>query len=328
MSNHASIAHLWASRKKGYGKSGNVEFHGDTIYSYGWWPMAKWHTAADGTEYVIMPDKPYSNNTAKQMNHVSNAIPDNVPVYYSSMYDTAYYSSRRTPRLEPDTVLPYMLEKITDKYNTAFNMRSYSSETAAMPEQWMNETNMIRAAAKDFCNRTGIPWLEDIDIYVISEYELKILNNMVEPIRKRMEERIAIREERERQIALAYDDAVIKFFMTPIEAAKSWMRNEFDQKWFNVPHDHEYYKLTKNDKLMCRAATAMRIEGNNVVTNLNASVPVESAKRLWNIMKANRPVHGEEVGHYVVRSWNGELVIGCHHIPREIVEYFVDLYNW
>lgn len=336
MRNHASIAHKWASRQKERGATGNVSFEGDTIYSYGWWPMAKWHTAADGTEYVIMVKKPYSTSTANHMSYVRAAIPNHVPVYYSSSYDTSYYSMRRYPRLEPDVVLPHLLTEITDRYNKAFNMRMYSSERAAMPEQWMHATYNIWARAKDFCKMTGIPWLDDIDKYVISEYELKILNRMVEPVRQKVQERINAREERLRQIKKAHADALTRFGMSPIELAKKWMRGEmqnasyggFMQPIIDVPHEHAYYKLTGIEKIRQTMATAMRIEGAYVVTNLSASVPVESAKRLWNIMKANQPVHGEAVGDYRVVRWNGELVIGCHHIKREVVEYFVELYNW
>jgi hypothetical protein len=335
MSSHASVAHKWASRKKLSGKSGNISFIGDTIYSYHWWPMAKWHTATDGTAYVIMVDKPYGNSTAKHISCVRRAIPNDVLVYYSSSYDTAYFSSRRTPRLEPDTVLPYMLERITDAYNNAFNMRLYSSERSRMPEQWMEETESIKARAMKFCAMTGLPWLDDIDKYVISSYELRLLKRMVEPIEAKVQERIKNREEKERQIDEAYIDALSRYGLSYIEAAKAWMRKEkvcgyggFMNATINVPHSHPYYKLTKKDKLTQTMATAMRIEDNYVVTNRHASVPVESARRLWNIMKANRPVHGELVGDYTVRSWNGELVIGCHHIPREIVEYFVELNNW
>lgn len=329
---HASVCHRWASRKHESGRSGNISFRGDTIYSYHWWPMGKWHTAPDGTQYVIMPDVPYSSSTGRQMDHVYTALPRNTPVYRSRMYTQSYYSGSRRPVLEPEAVLPQFLEEIKKVYDNAFNMRMYSSERANTPVHWQFMSEAVHKRASEFCKMTGVPWLEDIDIYVISDYEREMLERMVEPIKAKVLERIAKREEKERLVAEAYEDVLAKYGLSPIEAAKAWMRGDVQSSrtsaYIQVPHDHPYYKLIGVEKIRQTMATAMRIEGAYVVTNLSASVPVESAKRLWNIMKANQSVNGEAVGDYRVIKWNGELVIGCHHIPREIVEYFVELNNW
>jgi hypothetical protein len=179
-----------------------------------------------------------------------------------------------------------------------------------------------------------LPWNEDADKYLISDHEVRVMEVMLMPYRERINERMAERERKQRLIDAAFVEAQRKYLVDPVEYSKMWMRGEvklshmYVAGYIDLPDDDEYRILTGNDSIRQSMTTAMRIEGDEVVTNRHASVPVSSARRLWNIMKTGRPVHGVEVGLYTVRSWNGELVIGCHHIPREIVEYFVELYNW
>jgi hypothetical protein len=330
-----SLTHLWASRKKEYGKSGNVEFRGDTIYSYGWWPMAKWHYAKGDVPYIIMTNWSYSSSTGKHLSHVRSAIPGDVHVFYSGEVETSYATYRRSPDLTPRAAMKTMLQNMANYYTDFFNPKKYLSERSVLPLARQQHSKAIYNHLKILCDFADLPWNEDADKYLISDHEVRIMEVMLMPYRQRINERMAERERKQKLIDAAFVEAQRKYLVDPVEQAKRWMRGEVSLAFIygygsrvDLPEDDQYRILTGNETMRQDMATAMRIEGDHVVTNHRASVPLSSAHRLWNIMKTGRPVHGVEVGLYTVRSWNGELVIGCHRIPREIVEYFVELYNW
>lgn len=69
----AECAHIWASRSQDEGRSGNVSFRGDSIYSYRWWEMARF-IEVKGQTIVLMRNWSYSSNTSKHMNYVLQAL--------------------------------------------------------------------------------------------------------------------------------------------------------------------------------------------------------------------------------------------------------------
>jgi len=69
--NHQEVCHKWASRSQDEGRSGNISFKGDQIYSYGWWPMARFY----GEDVVFIRDASYSNSTSSHQSLMSCAIP-------------------------------------------------------------------------------------------------------------------------------------------------------------------------------------------------------------------------------------------------------------
>src|SRR5690554_4601425 len=71
--NNAECAHVWASRNQGDGRAGNVNFIGDSIYSYRWWEMARF-MEIKGETIVLMRNWSYSSNTSKHMNYVIGAL--------------------------------------------------------------------------------------------------------------------------------------------------------------------------------------------------------------------------------------------------------------
>jgi hypothetical protein len=325
-----SVAHRWASQQKDYGKSGNIHFQSGVIYSYGWWPMAKWHYGLDGTPYIIMAVWTYSRGTSKHMGAVRGAIPNDVKVYYSNEVETQYYSYKRSPVLSPKAVIKTMLEDMAKSYEEFFNKRSYVSGRSVLPEDRMRYSTHAHSRAKEFCKLTGLAWDEDFDKYLISQSEADLMNRMIASVIEAREERERVQREYDLLVESELRIAMSKYLIDPMEAAKRWMRGEYtrDDSYYDLPDDDPYRRLTNTKRIYQGMETAMRIEDDRVVTSRNADVPVREAKILWERMKAGKPVHGEKVGYYTVTSWNGELVIGCHHIKREVVDYFVELYNW
>jgi hypothetical protein len=68
-SNHSEVCKAWAKQDRSYGKAGNISFEWDTIYSYGWWPMAR----IDGDIALFRAER-YSQSTCQHQGHVWQAV--------------------------------------------------------------------------------------------------------------------------------------------------------------------------------------------------------------------------------------------------------------
>jgi hypothetical protein len=330
---HADICHQWASRKKESATYGNIHFKDGVIYSYGWYPMAKWCEDAKGNPYVIMTTHTYSNSTARHIGYVKGAIPRDVPVYYTHLTNSNYWNPyRHTPDLTPKSVELYGLDNMKRFYNDTFEKKTYRYNPLTPDERLVNSIHLHEDAQR-FANFAGLTWNEDFDVYVLNEHDVKTAWNIARPVIEEQQERKRLREEKELKIKEAYERAVAKYCKDPFEMACSWIKGELNpfgnySKAVEIPDDDEWVKLTGNNKIYSKIDTAMRIQGDDVVTSLGARVPVTDAHKLWEAIKRGHQIRGMQVGLYTVISMNGELVIGCHHISRRVINFFVEYYNW
>lgn len=329
--NHSEVCHMWASREVESGKSGNISFSNGEILSYHWWPMAKWFEDKDGNPYIIMTSQNYSSSTGKHLSHLRRAIPRHIPVFYTGEIVRSY-SGGWYPDLSNKSVLKTMLIDIEQRYNVFFVMHSHDLiET----NRQILSNKTLYDQAKQFCKTTNTPWNQDFDKYLLSESEINIVERMLVPYQKEMELRRTKAEAMKEIIEAAKERVYAKFGSDEMEMAKLWIREGGERarrSWWgekiNLPQDDPDVKASKLKFIVRSMETAMRIEGDYVVTNHSARVSVAAAKRLWGMMKNQEPIIGEKVDMYTVVKNNGELVIGCHHIKREIVNYFVEYYNW
>jgi len=322
---HSEVAHQWASREIESASCSNMSFKNGIIYSYDWWPMAKFCKTEDGKEYVIMTSWSYSSSTSKHINHVKYAIPRNVPVYYSNERNSVYYGSRE-PILDDKSVLATMLNNIIFSYNRYMLPKThgrYNSEELVIA----NYTLYNEAVA--FSKMSNLPWNQDFDKYKISDHEIRIMQILATPVIKKREEIIVNKLEKERLRNEAYDRLMLKYGKNPMQMAKDWIeRKSNNREWIEIPQDDPDAKLLGKVRLFQESETAMRIEYDQIVTNKGATISLNSGKRLWDMMKNNQSIIGEKCDIYTVLKNNGELVIGCHHIKREIIDFFVEYYKW
>jgi hypothetical protein len=334
--NIPDVCHQWASRRKESASCGNVDFHGGTIYSYGWWPMATFMKAVDGADYVIMATYPYSNETSNHMGHVRRAIAREIPTFYSNRTD-GYSLYRHTPRLTVEAVMESIVESMGQIYENAFVKNSYHRGWRAdSADTRIGSSTRLREQAAQLCKLSGMPWDQDVDKYTFTPPEIEIMQKYDAERKLACAERSINAEIRHKKIEQALRDAINEFCPDSFTAACTWIKNGgssnakyWHEQKVEIPHSHEYYKLTRKDNIGVPAMdTAMRIDGDEVVTSMSARVPVKAAMMLWERIKANRDVVGFHVGLYEVKAFNGELVIGCHHISRRVIDFFVEHYNW
>jgi hypothetical protein len=80
-SSHNEAAHIWASQSQNEGRAGNIEFEGQTIYSYGrHFPVARF--APEFGDIVLFTSRGYSSSTGKHKGIIRAAIPDSYQVIY------------------------------------------------------------------------------------------------------------------------------------------------------------------------------------------------------------------------------------------------------
>ena len=78
-SSNAECCHVWASRSQETGTANNVHFENDTIFSFGWWPMARF---LPDKNIVLFRNWSYSSYTGRHLNLTRQAIPDFYEIIY------------------------------------------------------------------------------------------------------------------------------------------------------------------------------------------------------------------------------------------------------
>ncbi|MFA8451776.1 MAG: hypothetical protein ACEPOW_13865 [Bacteroidales bacterium] len=83
-----------------------------------------------------------------------------------------------------------------------------------------------------------------------------------------------------------------------------------------------------NNYYMTAPILRLTKDETEVETSYRSFVKVESAKRLFDMIKAKRDVKGHEIDNYTVISVNGTLKIGCHEIEMTEVISFAKQMGW
>lgn len=95
------------------------------------------------------------------------------------------------------------------------------------------------------------------------------------------------------------------------------------QAWINGATGSFYGRYT--DKAYLRYNKELDI----IETSQSAHVSVRAARLFWDMVKSGRPVHGFRFDdRYPIVSLNGELIVGCHHIPRTEIDRMAVVLGW
>lgn len=302
--NHGEVCHVWASRSQNHGRYGNINFEGDSIYSYGWWEMARLFITKSGKKYVIMRNWTYSSSTGKHMSHVRGALRGD---------DWTYIG-----------VCGYKGNLIHHESNLAdiiadMKVNFSKIKTSHYPENHIRNTISSYENMKLYCRLFKLKVPKEAKDYIGSFDDAKYL---IERRKAEREEREKKREQRE----IERNERRAKELEEEIKESQTyeerWMNGENVPTWHYVKDERGYWYQESFD------TTRLRIKNDYVETSRHATVPVREGKMLWERIKAGKDVKGWKVGSYTVIAMNGELQIGCHHISREEIDRFVNKYNW
>jgi len=314
MKSREEVAHFWVAQdpEQHDARYSHCEYRGNTIYSYGWWPMG-----------VIMPDGmilirnwSYSNSTSKDMSAVHGAIRNHEVIY---CYDPTSFSASEINAIEK-------LQQSTHNFEKA---RKKTRHITANDQQYKQYVKLCEYFKKPI-NPEATKWVirlnnPDVDALIKSEALMELARNtLIEQLNDEAKKRNQLLDEQE-QVTQAQVDVEKEWCeggsgSGKISRGDRWKVSGTKLVTF-TPWINRYSHLNFT-------MTRLRIVGNKIETSQDAYVPVESGKRLWSLMKAKARLLGEKCGSYTVVNWNGNLKVGCHNIEKEEIKRFILFYGW
>ena len=281
-SSHSEVCHVWASQSQETGSAGNITFDKDTIYSYGYWPMARF---IPNKNIVLIRNWPYSNSTAKHLNHVRRSIPD----YYEKIY---VYNPASGFSNENIKDMVSKIKESFEKFQTAQKYKKY----------YRDNEQSVRSELQKYCKLFKCEYpAKEIKKYSLNTEQA---NLQIEKQQERLDKLEAIREEK-------YQARLKEIEPIRQKALNAWLNGES-----NVVSDYD--KILKQ-YIYISDTCRLRIKDNNVETTMRAKVSIREAKILWHRIKSGKDIKGHKIDYYTVISYNGELKIGCHNIEKSEV---------
>jgi len=295
-SSHSEVAHVWASQSQETGSANNVSFRGTTIYSYGWWAMAK---IANGVCFIRNWN--YSASTSKHLSHVRRAVS------HLETVRCAKVDEHMKPGL--NEINAYNISQLLTEAKNA--LTSFANKRTRNKVLYFNDNqaflqNAIRYAELMQCKT----YLKNISRFDIQE-SVPNWSEVIERQKEKEAEREAKAAEKRRK---RLDEVMPEL----LDQEQKWMDGEVD-------------KTSARDDVLGFVTfpeTRLRIKGEEVETSRGAKVPIREAKILNERLKAGKDVKGWRVGHYTVISVNGVLTIGCHKISQSELMRFRTKYGW
>jgi len=299
LKNHSEVAHVWASQSQSEGKSGNMFFDDDTIYSYGrHFKIAKFQTMPNGEKCVLFNADSYSNSTSKHQNYTHRAIPDNYTVF--TIPDGLWPCF--------DSVMAWYLERIDNAFELSKRARTYAL---------MNYHSAMR-------------YIEKMELY--AEYNNQPCKYELSDDQKAIKARAESQEETNAERTKIREAAAEQKRLEEIEELKTVCGGDVVEYWRKhgcLPQGYSAYQHLPQ--------TVCRIVDGEVLTSMGARVPVEHVKRVLPVIircrknKTEWKANGEQIriGHYSFNkiSSDGDIHVGCHYILWSEVEYIAKQLN-
>ena len=313
-SNHSEVCHVFASQTQSEGRANNISFRNNRLLSYHYWTMAKIVTPETQPEQIVLfRNWAYSVSTAKHMNHARYALNHFTFVY---VYD-------------PDN--------LTLSINEAFNNLKHSynncSFKLSLSEYNTNKSahNTLKSIFKYFPSLyvEFEHYVIDNEPALMAEIEIKQEKNRIAN-EKREEARRIANETYYKRLEIV-EKMKVEFFESKEHAniLDSYRRGEHIQK--TVKKYYEFEGRQYNfiiDLFSWSSPVILSLQGDEIVTNKGARVPVREAKILLHRIRTKKDVKGFQIGMYTVISINGTLKIGCHEISRNEIDNFCRVNNW
>lgn len=342
----AEVCHIWASRSQDEGKAGLISFRNDVIYSYHWWPMARFVDLKSRT-IVLMRNWSYSGYTSRHLRLVRQAIPKKYEVIYVA-------NPGESEWLPPhqENIASFLLE-MKEAFQNFKSSRKYKRHYQDV--NLKNRKELMR-----YCRIFKLEYpKEEVRKIALSGEEY---NEAIEIAERRVKELEETREQR-RKDRLEKIQPQINAYME--EWAKTGDRHpEYRDSVLGTLyyelHDHPRYKEVVEkarkeidaENLLSRWMAGesvslsfhhpilgwisakgeedyLRLKNDTVETTLGAYVKLKEARLLYECIKAKKSVKGFRIGSYTVIGMNGDgLKIGCHLITREEINRFAQSVGW
>jgi hypothetical protein len=241
---NASLSHAWANQLQDNGRTENMFFEYDTIYSYGkHYIIGKQVAANNGQRVVFINSNGYSNTTAKQTNHVYRAIPDgievfNVPFKYNGSFDIE--------------ALPSTINVMTDNVTTLINKQLTAKSSFYYFIDAQNKYEQIESICNLFdleIPQKPLNWLDA---------QFKSLN-----LQETQQERQAAKQQKE--------------ILKDQELLQKWLNHEYNGQLYNIP---VYLRISKDGQLIetTKGAKVSKIEALKLLSLIRSGNDIKGHK--------------------------------------------------
>ncbi len=310
--NSAECIHIYAQNVQDEGRCSNVNFCGDSLYSYGHYKIARFFPTKN---VYLIQSYLYSNTTAKHINHVCYAVKPHkyfqVPILDNPKENVKYFQDK----IEGD-----YQHILTGRKNHEHYQRSLKSNIAELSE---------------FCKVFKIDF-PILDKKYFSDDLTKLIDSK--------NERLKINEEKRKERENNYNNNR-ENLLTGLKNIMPLILQKVREKWISggdstkigindIPDIFkEVYKREVSSRYHWHKSSfntvipvTLRISGNEVQTSKGANVPIREAKILSSLIQSGKDIHGKSIGYYTVISYKeGILKIGCHEIAQDEVNRFIEV---
>ena len=197
LSNSREVAHVWAQQKQSEGKSGNMFFEGDTIYSYGHhFPIARFARP----DTVLFTSKRYSVSTAKHISYTRGALGGEIRIFEVSNISASTNGDHLQNLIE-----------LVNEYN-GYVEKAKRAFHRCLPGEGSKAN--IKAYRKTFKVKGKTPGLNKLNKEEIAKYEMRI---------KGLDEKRKVKQEKNR---LAFEERAKQREIDQQEAITKWVAGE------------------------------------------------------------------------------------------------------
>ena len=285
-SSHPEICHKFNEQSQYEGRSSNIFFEGDKIYSYGYhYILGQFLTP----QMILINDDGYSVSTSKHIGILASATLDKKQIWLN--------------RAEPQRVL----NKIKGNLNKLAHARK--------PLKYVNEIESIYNSFKSSCDELGGVLLFNYyggkivkktkapkDFKAIIRQIEKIYNGL--NTEAQAEELKAIREKKKAQRAEKRE-------------RENQQRAEQKRKFYEYETNYLYNRETT----LLRISKC----GEYVETSQQVRIDLTEAKRYALLLNSGKEMRGEKIAQYITKSFGDLLKIGCHTIEKAEAQRITNL---
>lgn len=291
-SNQSDVCHKFNEQSQSEGRSGNIFFEGNKIYSYGYhYLLAEFISP----ETILINNRGYSSSTIKHIHILSQATRDKKRVFITKIHleivllqlEELYKNliKARKPLFKKESIEALYLDFISDVnflggfyigdgFNRSFDFVPYSEMNKEQKEKY-NRICEIRNLANEYAST--------------ETYKKKI---------ERAKELEATKEQRAKEKREKQRAEQLENFYSYKSGRINWL--EFD-----------LLRLSK-----C---------GEFVETSQAVKIPIKEAQRFYKLFKSGAKLIGEKISQYTTISNENYLQIGCHKIEHKEVNKIGEL---
>lgn len=292
--NHREVAHFWANQTQEEGRSGNMFFVNETIYSYGHhFPIARYVTTPGGERVCLCNAARYSPSTGTHQGITRHAIPSDIQVFTVPFVHSSWgYRTSYDDTVDQPSVIEYYRQHCIAAYESAARARA-RFDWKYSDAQRLHEQFRAYVWVFDLADDAQ-PALAEVD-----ELAWQFDSEKPEGIRARLRE--------------AAGEAARKKREAMKEKIEQWRQGQGARIYGLHP---QLLRVRVIDQCEC------------VETSDSAWVTEREAIIAYKRWKRHELRHGDSIGHYTVLSVNGTIKVGCHEFDTEEINALAVAREW